>query len=630
MRLIGLLFAFIGSILPAIADPADYNRTIAFGDSLSDNGNLFKNTVPGQPPSPYYLGRFSNGPTWIELLSNPAKSTNPNSSMDTFWSPPSFVGAPNNGGTTQNVNAAVGGAGTVPGSSLNPVPDVQTQINTFVLSGGTFGPNDLVSVQGGANDFFNFFTVNPAPTQAQIQTAAGGIALLDASNVGLAIADGAKTIIVSNLPNLGATPNFNGSPLTAGAGFLATVTYNATLNAATQNLAALNPKVNLIQMDWYSALNVILANPAAFGFTNVTAGCTSSVACVLSNGQGYLFWDAVHPTEAGHELLARYAALLLSTEETGKPVSALAQVALSNRLDASDIIFRRAASPAAQGPGGLYAEVIGQTASFSGTNTATYGGTGYDYWLGGVRGGFDAHANGIAFGSSLAYQTGSLSGHALSGSLATTQIDTYALTHFGSFFAGVEGGVSFDQFDKLQRQTGFPTVIADGGTHSVDYNIDVTFGTQYQLGGIIVTPAARVGYASLNMDGFTESAPILALQYSAQDVTTGYYTARVRAASELPGMPLAAGYGEIGYEGLFGTSDSYAAKLAFNTAHAVTLSDNLDARGLFFKTGVGGYISEGIKVTGEYEVSLQNGAGDIQSGRLRITIPLHGEGSLKD
>jgi outer membrane lipase/esterase len=627
MRVVGLLFAFFGFVLPALADPADYNRTIAFGDSLSDNGNLFKNT--GLPPAPYFNGRFSNGPTWIELLSNPAKSGNPGSSMDTFWNPPLFTGFPNTGGTTQNVNAAVGGAGTIPGSSGNPVPSVQTQINTFIGAGGTFGPNDLVSIQGGANDLFKFFTLNPAPTQAQIVGAGVTTAGNEASNIGLAIADGAKTILVSNLPNIGATPNFNGNPLSAAAGNLATVSYNTALNAATIQLAALNPSVNLIQMDWYAVSNVIRANPAAFGFTNITQPCFNGVT-VCANPNTYTFWDGVHPTEAVHELLARYAALLLSTEETGKAVSALAQMGLSNRLDASDIIFRRFGAVADRGPGGLYAEIIGSTASFNGTNTATYGNTGFDYSLGGIRAGFDASSGSITFGSAIAYQTGSLSGHRLSSDVNTTQFDAYALTRFGAFFTGVEGGVSLDDYGRLRRATGFPTVTADGGTQSVDYSFAGTVGAQYQLGSITLTPAARLGYAALNINSFTESAPILALQYSAQDVSTGFWTARLRATTNFFGMPSATVYGEAGYEGLFAISQSYTAKLAFNTAHAVTLSDDLDARGFFIKTGIGGYVFDGVQLSGEYELSTQNGNGDIQSGRLRVTIPLHSGASLRD
>ena len=624
MRILTFVSAFVWLTSAAMADPSDYNRVIAFGDSFSDNGNLYKNT--GVPPSPpYYNGRFSNGPTWIELLSNPLKSTNPGSSMNLFWKTPVFSAPYDNGGTADNVNAAIGGAQTVGGL----LPSVQTEINAFHAAGGVFGPNDLVSVQGGGDDFLNFFGANPTPTPTQITNLAIQTGTNEASNVALAIGYGAKTILVSNLPDLGAAPRFiAGGPLAEQAGLLATVVYNQTLNLATQQLAFLNPGVNLVQMDWYSAFNVVLANPGAFGFTNVTQGCTSSPACIASNGQGYLFWDGVHPTEAGHRLLARYASLLLSTEETGYAVSALGQVALSSRLDASDILFRRGLAPFGQTPGGLYAEVIGQTASFNGTNFSTYGGTGYDYSLGGVRAGFDANRGPIAFGSAIAYQAGNLSGHALSSDLGTVQIDAYALSRLSVFFAGIEGGASFDEYSKIRRNTGFPTVIADGETTSTDYSVAGTLGLEYNLSAFTITPAARVGYASINISEFTEAAPILALQYGGQDITTGFWTARVRATTPVWGN--AAAYGEVGYEGLFSTDETYAAKLAFNTAHAVAINDNLEARGFFLKTGVGGLVAPNVQVAGEYELSTQNGAGTINSGRLRVTIPLVGDLPLKD
>jgi outer membrane lipase/esterase len=624
MRILTFMSACVCLTSSALADPSDYSRVIAFGDSLSDNGNLYKNT--GQPPSPpYYNGRFSNGPTWIELLSNAAKSTNPGSSMNSFWQTPVFSAPYDNGGTSYNVNAAIGGAQTVGGL----LPSVQNQVAAFHASGGVFGPNDLVSVQGGANDFFNFFNAPPPPTQAQITSFAVQTGTNEASNVALAIGYGARTILVSNLPNIGATPNgITGGPLAEQGGLLATVVYNQTLNQATQQLAALNPAVNLVQMDWYSAFNVIRANPIAFGFTNVTQACVNSAACLASNGQGYLFWDGVHPTEAGHQLLARYASLLLSTDETGSAVGALGQFALSTRLDASDIIFRRGLAPFGQTPGGLYAEVIGQTASFNGTNFSTYGGTGFDYSIGGVRAGFDANSGPIAFGTAIAYQAGNLSGRALSSDLGTTQIDAYALSRLSVFFAGLEGGASFDEYSKIRRNTAFPTVIADGGTTSMDYSVAGTVGLEYTLGAFTITPAARVGYASINISDFTEAASILALQYGGQDITTGFWTARVRGTTPIFGT--AAAYGEVGYEGLFSTDETYSAKLAFNTAHAVLINDNLEARGFFLKTGVGGFVAPNVQVTGEYELSTQNGAGDIHSGRLRVTIPLIGELPLKD
>jgi hypothetical protein len=132
----------------------------------------------------------------------------------------------------------------------------------------------------------------------------------------------------------------------------------------------------------------------------------------------------------------------------------------------------------------------------------------------------------------------------------------------------------------------------------------------------------------MHIGDFTETAPILALQYSDQDITTGFWTARVRATA--PVFASAIVYGEVGYEGLFATSDTYAAKLAFNTANAVAVNGAVEARGFFLKTGMGGSIAPNLQVSGEYELSTQNGAGDIHSGRLRLTIPLAGDSPLKD
>ncbi len=637
MRVFALVCACVFYALPAAADPNDYSRIVSFGDSLSDNGNLANNIPPDLTKAPfapgYFGGRFSNGPTWIEILTDP---NNPATSMNRFWSGPT-------GGLMPpytidgNVNAAIGGAETIPGHPLLPPdtpPSVQDEIGAFLASGGVFGPNDLVSIQGGANDFFDF-SKNPtgSPVDFANETADN-----EASNIALAISPsdfgfnspGAKTILVSNLPNLGATPGSNGDPATAQNGLGLTVIYNTELNQKTEELAAAHPDVNLVQMDWFAALNVVIANPAAFGFTNVTDACilTQSCAAAAKDVQNqYLFWDTVHPTEGGHKLLEEYAALLLSTEETGKAVGALGQVALTTRFEASDIIFRRGVSPFREGPGGLYAEIIGETGSVDGSQTVL-GSTGFDFSAAGLRAGFDASDGPISFGSSLTYQAGDISGHLLKSDLRSTEIDAYALTRLNALFAGVEAGVSFNDYTGIKRATGFPTVTADGGTESIDYTVAATLGAQYQLNGVTVTPAMRAGYASLNLDGYTESAPILALQYGDRDVTTGFWTARLRASAPFFGFGHAIAYGEVGYEDLFSTDDSYTAKLAFNTAHAVTINDDLEARGLYFKAGVGGYIDNNIKLTGEYSLSLQNGNGEVQSGRVRVTIPLYSDASL--
>lgn len=44
------------------------DRVISLGDSYSDTGNLYERTGRTHPAPPYYRGRFSNGPLWIDRL----------------------------------------------------------------------------------------------------------------------------------------------------------------------------------------------------------------------------------------------------------------------------------------------------------------------------------------------------------------------------------------------------------------------------------------------------------------------------------------------------------------------------------------------------------------------------------
>ena len=86
---------------------------------------------------------------------------------------------------------------------------------------------------------------------------------------------GAKTIVVFNLPDLGKTPLNVGTANQAGASALATI-YNLQFNGG---LATLND--GIVAIDTYGLFNELTANPAAFGFTNVTgtACAGTSLAC---------------------------------------------------------------------------------------------------------------------------------------------------------------------------------------------------------------------------------------------------------------------------------------------------------------------------------------------------------------
>ncbi len=65
-RIFIALLAFLCFASSALASP--YGSVVVYGDSLSDNGNLFAAT--GNPGAPYYQGRRSDGPVAVEYVAS--------------------------------------------------------------------------------------------------------------------------------------------------------------------------------------------------------------------------------------------------------------------------------------------------------------------------------------------------------------------------------------------------------------------------------------------------------------------------------------------------------------------------------------------------------------------------------
>jgi phospholipase/lecithinase/hemolysin len=64
--------------------------------------------------------------------------------------------------------------------------------------------------------------------------------------------------------------------------------------------------LQIVTLDANRLYRDAIANPAAFGFTNVISACLSgSRAC--SNPDQFLFWDGIHPTTAAHRILGEAA-----------------------------------------------------------------------------------------------------------------------------------------------------------------------------------------------------------------------------------------------------------------------------------------------------------------------------------
>lgn len=247
---------------PAQLDIAPFSDVVVFGDSLSDNGNLF--ALTGQPPAPYFHGRFSNGLVWVDQLAVAM-------------------------GKDGHTNFAMGGATT---------SDVfAQQVMPFVVDApGAARPDALYVVWAGANDLIGVLQGSSEAT-ATIQNAMTQIAL---SVEALAVV-GAEVVMVPNLPDLGRTPRVLASgPAAAAAARQLTLAYNAAL---AQTIAALRATrhVDIVELDVFSTMEDIVAHPSHYGLINVSSPAFDpTTGMVVPDPDSYLFWDDIHPTRAGH------------------------------------------------------------------------------------------------------------------------------------------------------------------------------------------------------------------------------------------------------------------------------------------------------------------------------------------
>lgn len=289
----------------------EFTKIVVFGDSLSDTGNVAHLTydkygfrVPG-PVADYTDGSFTDGfdtapaaqlysGVWIKQLaeSMPSKPE-VNDSLD--------------GGTNYAFGYATTGMGTSvltfgTGNVYSvDVENIGQQIGDYLATKPKITPKTLFVVWGGANDFIS--------GGVSLQTAYA-VAVNQYANIQALIDAGATQFIIPNLPPLGLVPRINGDPGSAALVNLVVAYYNGLLNADIQLLRKNNPRKHLqiAQLDVFGLFNRIVAKPSNYAFANVTGSSQG----LPVNPDTYLFWDDLHPTTHGHNILAINAAAILA------------------------------------------------------------------------------------------------------------------------------------------------------------------------------------------------------------------------------------------------------------------------------------------------------------------------------
>lgn len=302
----------LGACATGVGTPP--KNLISFGDSLSDLGSYSpRNAAVGG-------GKFTvnPGPIWVETVARHYDLKIGPNRTGGWGFPMTVMGgtAYGEGGSrvsqqpgSNNTDASKGSGS---GQTTRPVRE---QIDTHLAShGGKFQPEDLIFVWAGANDVFRHVLFVPAASQevaeARIREAAEDLA----ADIRRMAAAGARRLVVLNLEDYGATPSARGlgaakaAMLTAGGR-----AFNAQLAMGLAGTGALLVDVEAL----YSRIK---AEPAKFGLANVldqacrlaelptrsVTYCTRETLVSPEAAATYLYADGVHPSPAGHRIIAEH------------------------------------------------------------------------------------------------------------------------------------------------------------------------------------------------------------------------------------------------------------------------------------------------------------------------------------
>ena len=284
---------FRNTILPSISD------LIIFGDSLSDMGNAKSSlNVPDTPP--YWQGRFSNGPVWVEYLSD-------------SYGVSTTVGT----GSSSGDNRAFGGSQTGSGYSYVLLPNVGTQINTYLANVQSSIPSGtVVSLWAGGNDFL-YGSANSNVIIANMESHIRQLELV-----------GATELIIPNLPPLELTPEVQSRSQNQQSNIRSEViSYNQKLNSLLNNLT-IELSITIHTIDTWTIFNDILQNKEALGFTDTQnaacrGGSTLLPLPICDNGDPvspradeFLFFDKAHPTRVMHRFIGHYGIEKIGSPDT--------------------------------------------------------------------------------------------------------------------------------------------------------------------------------------------------------------------------------------------------------------------------------------------------------------------------
>ncbi len=475
------------------AAATDFSNVIVFGDSLSDGGNISLASAPGiQPP--------------LRFTTNPGTTAAENVAAGL-----GFTLAPSAAGGT---DYAWGGAGFV--NNVAAVPTIPQQLQMYLgANGGKADAHALYQVWGGANDIF--YLSGTLTNPSAIAAGAVNAAQTELGVLGGLQAAGAKYVVVYNLPDLGKTPSAAaGGPATqAGASQLA-VLYNGVLSSGLGQLSSNG--LNVIPVNTYALLNEVIANPSAYGFSNVTApACgagSSSVQCgpqgsglpytyAPGTNQTYLFADGVHPTAAAHAMLGQY---VLATIHAPEQISMLGEAPLSSTAVQGRVVRKQMLMDSTGGETRAFVNIDYGMQRFDASNSSPKTRSdNFNLTLGADARATDNISAGLALG--IGRNNADFSGGRGGYTMQDISALGYLTYHVGGGYIGGYADFGQSNFKDINRhiQVGAARRSESGKTDGTHLGGGLTGGWWFDVSGLRTGPFATIEWQTVKVSGYNEN-----------------------------------------------------------------------------------------------------------------------------
>lgn len=258
------------------------DKIISFGDSLSDINNMYNMSnwlLPNR--ASWFQGRFSNGLTWVEYLSQKMEIPLYNRAI---------------GGSAGNTQKLI-------------IPGLTNQVDLWIdylADAKNYNPQKtLATILIGGNDFITYNrNVNDLIIDVN-----DGLTELAQHNVG--------HILVLNLPDITSAPIFSIENRDKSEVFNKVIEYNQKLTILINSLQTKYPNTQFKLVDTKAILDEIIQNHKQYEIENVNDSCLDmnsgsptkyithhEVSYSCTNPAKFLFWDALQITTKAHSLLA--------------------------------------------------------------------------------------------------------------------------------------------------------------------------------------------------------------------------------------------------------------------------------------------------------------------------------------